>query len=101
MKFCANTLPFVVPSCTPYQFIPENNLIAGINVIDENNIFVTVPRWRNGIPATLNKLDIDTNFLTPFPNWEMQEEGKEGCLQNVQSMTIDSKNQMWIIEVGR
>lgn len=31
----------------------------------------------------------------------MQEEGKSGDLQNVQSMTIDSKRRMWVIEVGR
>jgi len=31
----------------------------------------------------------------------MQQEGKSGDLQNVQSMTIDSKRRMWVIEVGR
>ena len=31
----------------------------------------------------------------------MQREGVSGDLQNVQSMTIDSKRRMWVIEVGR
>jgi Major royal jelly protein len=84
------------------RYIPENNLIAGINVLSDSEIFLTVPRWRNGIPATLNRLNIETNTLTPFPSWEIQEEGKDGCLQNVQSMVIDTaKSFMWIIEVGR
>ena len=39
--------------------------------------------------------------LTPFPSWDMQREGVSGDLQNVQSMTIDSKRRMWVIEVGR
>lgn len=83
------------------KFIPENCLLAGINVDITGDIYLTVPRWRNGIPATLNKLDIGTNTLTPFPAWDMQREGVNGDLQNVQSMTIDSNRRMWAIEVGR
>jgi len=83
------------------KFIPNNCLMAGINVDINGDIYVTVPRWRNGVPATLNKVDLTTNTLTPFPSWDMQREGVSGDLQNVQSMTIDSSRRMWIIEVGR
>lgn len=83
------------------KFVPNNCLLAGINVDINGDIYVTVPRWRNGVPATLNKLDTTTNTLTPFPSWDMQREGVSGDLQNVQSMTIDSSRRMWVIEVGR
>lgn len=83
------------------KFIPENCAIAGINVDNNGDIYLTVPRWLPGIPATLNKLDIVTKLLTPFPSFDVQDEGEEGDLQNVQSMTIDSKRRMWVIEVGR
>lgn len=83
------------------MFIPQNCLMAGINVDINGDIYVTVPRWRNGVPATLNKVNFDLNTLTPYPSWDMQREGFEGDLQNVQSMTIDSKRRMWAIEVGR
>jgi hypothetical protein len=83
------------------KFIPENCLLAGINVYSENDIYVTVPRWRNGVPATLNRLDMSTKLLTPFPSWDIQTEGKSGCIQSVQSMTIDKQGRMWVIDTAR
>lgn len=88
------------------KFIVDNCLLAGINVGRNGDVYVTVPRWKNGVPGTLNKLvpsDEDSSgyTLTPFPSWDMQREGVDGDLQNVQSMTIDGKNRMWVIDVGR
>lgn len=87
------------------KFIVENCATAGINVDKDGNVYVTVPRWRPGVPATLNKLqkvsDSNDYTLTPYPSWDMQAEGQAGDLQNCQSMTIDSQGRMWVIEVGR
>ena len=87
------------------KFIPHNCALAGINVDKKGDIYVTVPRWRSGVPATLNKLEMvpgsSEYTLTPFPSWDMQTEGKSGDLQSCQSMTIDSQNKMWVIETGR
>jgi len=35
------------------KFIPENNLPLGLDVW-KDKLFVTVPRWKSGIPSTLN-----------------------------------------------
>jgi hypothetical protein len=87
------------------KFVPENCAMAGINVDKDGNVYVTVPRWRPGVPATLNKLQkvsgTEHYTLTPYPSWDMQVEGENGDLQNCQSMTIDSQGRMWVIEVGR
>eukprot|EP01099_Mayorella_cantabrigiensis_P001744 TRINITY_DN176_c0_g2_i1.p1 TRINITY_DN176_c0_g2~~TRINITY_DN176_c0_g2_i1.p1 ORF type:complete len:450 (-),score=106.67 TRINITY_DN176_c0_g2_i1:148-1497(-) len=82
-------------------FIVENCIMAGINVDIDGEIYLTVPRWREGVPATLNILDQQTWTLTPYPSWDDQEIGVSGDLQNCQSMTIDSKRRMWVIDVGR
>eukprot|EP01040_Poterioochromonas_malhamensis_P008234 gene8234-8904_t len=87
------------------KFIPANNLLAGINVDVNGDIYLTVPRWRNGVPGTLNKLNTITKTLTPYPSWDLQIEGNTDyahSLQNCQSMTIAPKSRvMWVIETGR
>lgn len=35
------------------EFIPENNLPLGIEVYG-NRLFISVPRWKPGVPASLN-----------------------------------------------
>ena len=87
------------------KYEPSNCLLAGIKLDKDNNIYVTVPRWRPSIPGTLNKLVYSTEFgeyrLSPYPSWDMQEEGVDGDLQNCQSMAIDGSGFMWAIETGR
>lgn len=87
------------------KFVVINNAVTGIKVDTQQNIYVSVPRWREGIPATLNKLVLNADGngydLEPYPSWDMQGEGVPGDLQNCQSMIIDSKGRMWVIEVGR
>lgn len=87
------------------QFVVANNAIAGIKVSASGDVFVTVPRWTSGVPATLNKLvpnPLGQGYvLDPWPSWEFQAINVTGALQNCQSMIIDSQNRMWIIEVGR
>jgi hypothetical protein len=39
------------------QFIPENNLPLGLEVW-KDKLFVTVPRWKAGVPSTLNYVSL-------------------------------------------
>ena len=62
---------------------------------------MTVPRWKNNIPATLNILNQVNYTLDPYLSLSMQREGVSGDLQNAKAIHIDSKSRMWIMEVGR
>ncbi|KAL3886764.1 hypothetical protein ACJMK2_026737 [Sinanodonta woodiana] len=90
------------------QYIVENCIITGIKVYS-NDVYVTVPRWRMGVPATLNRvatkgaeMTSHSAVLEPFPSWKMNEIGDCRSLQFVQSMEIDpNTGWMWIIDTGR
>ena len=78
------------------NYIKNNCIIAGIKTF-KDDVFLTVPRWRRGVPSTLNKLDINSGLLIPYPSWDFNQ----NSVTYVQSMEIDSKGQMWILDVGR
>jgi hypothetical protein len=39
-------------------FIPENNMPMGVEVYGDR-LFVTVPRWRDGVPSSLNYVNLN------------------------------------------
>lgn len=85
-------------------YIPENNVIAGLRYYD-GFYYLTLPRMKNGVPATLGRISaidsMDTApLLQPYPSWEMNREDDCNALQNVQNIEIDAKGQLWIIDGG-
>ncbi|KAL3285117.1 hypothetical protein HHI36_019241 [Cryptolaemus montrouzieri] len=86
-----------------FQYIPENNAPTGVKIYG-GKIFLSIPRFRPGIPATLAHVTLNeggtrTNeLLKPFPNWELNI--NRACIgfQSVQSMEIDRQGYMWVID---
>ncbi|XP_060828171.1 protein yellow-like [Bombus pascuorum] len=87
------------------DYIPANNFIAGIKFW-KGNMYLTVPRWKSGVPVTLGVTSatvVNGNTapkLAAFPNWDMQEVGDCKAFQLVQSMEIDPKGRMWVLDSG-
>uniref|UniRef100_A0A6V7KAB5 Uncharacterized protein n=1 Tax=Bracon brevicornis TaxID=1563983 RepID=A0A6V7KAB5_9HYME len=88
------------------RYIAKNNVLAGIKVW-KNQMFLTVPRWKAGVPVTLGVVPLTAvgNNTSPklkaYPSWEMQEIGNCKAFQFVQSMEIDPYGRMWVLDTGR
>lgn len=90
---------------TTKTYVPENNALVGIKFYG-NKLYLALPRLRQGTPVTLASVSINTSnkrnqLLTPFPNWKMNVQKDCGTLQNVQSMEIDRKGIMWVLDGTR
>lgn len=63
------------------NYIPENNLPLGLEVW-KDKLFITVPRWRDGVASTLNYVPISSKNksspLIPYPDWKSNNLPKEG-----------------------
>ncbi|XP_050441579.1 protein yellow [Adelges cooleyi] len=86
------------------EFVPENNLPVGIEVW-KNKLFVTVPRWANGVPSTLNYIPLDVSStpspkLTPYPNWAYNREGNCDGLTTTYRVKADTCNRLWVLDSG-
>lgn len=86
------------------RYIPQNVLISGINFYGEN-LFLTLPRMLDGVPATLATIPVQQSDtapkLRPFPSWEDNAVGNCSSLQFVQNIEIDRNGVMWILDNGR
>nr|CAH7757593.1 unnamed protein product [Callosobruchus chinensis] len=100
------------PSHTSYyravvenRYLPQNVMPGGPKIY-KDKVFVTMPKFRAGVPATLGYFPMmskkKTNILiSPFPSWKMNYQGKCWNLQSVLGTEIDRKGVMWVLDGHR
>ncbi|XP_076260466.1 protein yellow-like [Rhynchophorus ferrugineus] len=83
---------------------PQNALPVGIEFW-KDKIFITVPRWQDGIPSTLNYIpfnsDVKNPSLIPYPDFQSNELGncQEG-LSTVYRIHVDQCDRLWVLDTG-
>lgn len=85
------------------KYISKNVIATRAQIIDDT-VYVALPRYKSGVPATLAKTAFKKGTcqatLTPFPCWSMQEEGNCQSLQSVVDIVADRNNIVWALDVG-
>ncbi|XP_058455600.1 protein yellow [Malaya genurostris] len=57
------------------KYVPSNNLPLGLDRW-KDKLFITVPRWKSGVAASLNFVNIsdgESPILHPYPSWEANQ----------------------------
>jgi hypothetical protein len=98
---CAATKKIYV---TSGKFIPKNS-IAVRGQIHEDDVILALPRYKNGVPATLAKVSLKQKgceaVLTPFPCWSSQDEKSyhDGFI-NIVDLFLDNQDILWALDIG-
>lgn len=82
----------------------SKNIIATRAQITGDDVYLALPRYKSGNPATLVKTNLKEGSchttLEPFPCWSMQDEGECRAFQSVVDLYIDNNDVLWVLDVG-
>lgn len=98
------------------SFVPENNLPLGVDR-HADRVFVTLPRWKNGVPASLAYLplrgDLDggaaaptSPAMRPYPSWSAHAPDPSSApadcsrLMSVYRLWVDECERLWVLDAG-
>ena len=80
-------------------FIAKNNEVHGIRSYNDK-IYLTIPREKTGVMATVGVLD--KQIVRPFPWSAMNKIGDCNALQSVQSVEVDiNTGYIWMLDTGK
>ncbi|KAM3962606.1 protein yellow-like [Aphomia sociella] len=90
------------------SFIPKNNIPMGLEIF-EDKLFITVPRWRNGVPSSLNYVNLKDNTTTspklmPYPSWAAHATGQDQKPPEIISpfrIRADRCSRLWVLDNGK
>ncbi|XP_072393944.1 dopaminechrome tautomerase-like [Diabrotica undecimpunctata] len=70
-------------------------------------VFVTIPRFQDGIPATLGTVVLDKSrnpIIRPYPDWSWHKNPKDcnpSRIASVYRVMIDECNRLWVLDSGK
>ncbi|CAH2106435.1 unnamed protein product [Euphydryas editha] len=90
------------------DFVPKNVLPLGLEVWG-SRIWVTIPSWRQGVPATLATVSrfggVTSPRLKPYPDWSFHRafNKNNNCtgLTSVFRINIDHCGRLWVLDSGQ
>jgi hypothetical protein len=88
-------------------YIPEKALPLGVARY-QDRVFVSLPKWKSGTPATLATVSISaaegnrSPLLMPYPDWSWHGRPEGDCdgLTSVFRMEVDQCGRLWVLDSG-
>lgn len=82
----------------------SKNVIATRAQIVGDTVFLALPRYKHGVPATLVQTTLkpgacETTFA-PFPCWNMQDDSTCKGFQSVVDLVVDQNEVLWVLDTG-
>lgn len=84
------------------RFVAENNLPLGLHVF-KDKIFVTLPKWKDGVPVTLGVIGKDEGpspSIKPYPDWSWHSGPQCDGLTSVFRIDVDACDRLWVLDSG-
>ncbi|XP_030753269.1 protein yellow [Sitophilus oryzae] len=93
------------------EYVPENNLPLGLDRW-KNKLFVTVPRWKNGVAASLAYVPLDAPInksatFIPYPDWKANTIPKgdtkpesDNHIISTFRVSVDPCDRLWVMDTG-
>ena len=89
------------------KYVEKNNILGNVRFY-KDTFYVSVPRYVEGVPATLNTIQTSTRkknevpspTLHPFPSLDHNLIGECSSLQNVLGLEIDPFGRLWVVDSG-
>ncbi|XP_060529364.1 protein yellow-like [Cylas formicarius] len=92
------------------DYEPKNNLPLGL-ARWKDKLFVTVPRWKSGVAATLGYVSLNepinkTAAITPYPDWKAHILPKNdskpdpNTLVSIFRVAVDKCDRLWAMDTG-
>ncbi|XP_074031824.1 yellow-c [Leptinotarsa decemlineata] len=91
------------------EYVAGNNLPLGVDRW-KDKLFVTVPRWKSGVAASLNYIPLNSTDkspkLVPYPDWKANilpkkgETPEENHIVSTFRLKVDSCDRLWVMETG-
>lgn len=90
-------------------FVPTKGFPLDVDVESNKNkadrIFVTIPRFSEGVPVTLGTIERsnDNTMITPYPDYSWHSTHGANCdkITSVLRITIDKCRRLWVMDTGK
>ncbi|CAO1422203.1 unnamed protein product [Diamesa serratosioi] len=84
------------------QYVPNSPFPLDVDVDHHTRVFITIPRFSEGVPVTLGIVDPDESIY-PYPDYSWHSSHGKNCdhITSALRIAIDECRRLWVIDSGK